>query len=419
MARTLLIISGGIEAVPGIRLAKRMGLNVVVSDINPKAPGFAFADDHILASTYDVEQTVDAALKYDRSNRNIDGVICIAADVPLTVASVASALGLPGIPVRSAALAASKMAMKESFSDAGIPTPWFGAIESLEHLEEVVEDKGFPLVIKPVDSRGARGVLRLTDGVDLKWAFEHSLRFSPSSKVMAEEYLEGPQISTESMLLEGEGVTPGFIDRNYEYLDRFAPYIIENGGQQPSRLPEDDRASVSRVAESAGRALGIENGVVKGDMVFTSEGPKVIEIAARLSGGWMSTDQIPLGTGVDLVGCAIRLSLGEEVAPEELIPRYRRGVAIRYFLPEPGKITEIGNLDLFRRLPGVHRLCLFSSVGDVIEPVTNHTKRAGFVITTGETAEKAVELASKIIKDLSIRMDVHKCQALSSTQPFT
>ena len=409
MARTLLIISGGIEAVPGIRLAKRMGLHVVVSDINPEAPGFAFADDRILASTYDVEQTVDAALKYDRSNRKIDGVICIAADVPLTVASVASALGLPGIPVRSAALAASKMAMKERFSDAGIPTPWFGAIKSVEHLEEVVEDKGYPLVIKPVDSRGARGVLRLTDGVDLKWAFEHSLRFSPSSQVMAEEYLEGPQISTESMLLDGEGVTPGFIDRNYEYLDRFAPYIIENGGQQPSRLPGDDRASVSRVAESAGIALGIENGVVKGDMVFTSDGPKVIEIAARLSGGWMSTDQIPLGTGVDLVGCAIRLALGEKVAPDELMPRYRLGVAIRYFFPEPGKITEIGNLDEFRGLPGVHRLCLFSSVGDVIEPVTNHTKRAGFVITTGETAEKAVELASKIIKNLSIRTDADKC----------
>ena len=102
MGKTLLIISGGIEAIPGIKLAKAMGLHVVVSDINPKAPGFALADDCIIASTYDADETVAAAEKYDSSVRRIDGVICIAADVPLTVASVAFELGLTGIPVQSA-----------------------------------------------------------------------------------------------------------------------------------------------------------------------------------------------------------------------------------------------------------------------------------------------------------------------------
>jgi len=402
MGKTLLIISGGIEAIPGIKLAKAMGLHVVVSDINPIAPGFALADDCIIASTYDVDETVAAAEKYDSSVRRIDGVICIAADVPLTVASVASALGLTGIPVQSATLAANKMAMKECFSDAGIPAPWFSAVGSVEHLEEIVAEKGYPLVIKPTDSRGARGVLRLAEGIDLEWAFRHSMQFSPSSQVMVEEYLEGPQISTESMLINGQGVTPGFIDRNYEYLHRFAPYIIENGGQQPSRL-NDDRASFSKVAEMAGRAIGISNGVVKGDMVLTPQGPKVIEIAARLSGGWMSTDQIPLGTGVDLVGSAIRLALGMEVNPEDLKPRCQNGVAIRYFFPEPGIITDISNLKKFQGASWVHRLCLFANVGDVIEPVTNHTKRVGFVITTAKTAKIAVDLAVRVTNEVKIR----------------
>jgi biotin carboxylase len=403
MGKTLLIISGGIEAVPGIKLAKAMDLHVVVSDINQKAPGFALADDRIIASTYDIDETVAAAERYDSSVRKIDGVICIAADVPLTVASVASALGLTGIPVRSATLAANKMAMKECFSDAGIPAPWFSAVGSVEQLNEIIAEKGYPLVIKPTDSRGARGVLRLTEDIDLEWAFGHSLQFSPSSRVMVEEYLEGPQISTESMLLSGRGVTPGFIDRNYEYLHRFAPYIIENGGQQPSRLNEDERASVSKVAEMAGRAIGIRDGVVKGDMVLTPQGPKVIEIAARLSGGWMSTDQIPLGTGVDLVGSAIRLALGEEVDPEDLKPRCQNGVAIRYFFPEPGIIADISNLKEFQDVSWVHRLCLFANVGEVIEPVTNHTKRAGFVITTAKTANKAVELAARVTNGVRIR----------------
>jgi biotin carboxylase len=403
MHKTLLIISGGIEAIPGIKLAKRMGLHVVVSDANPNAPGFALADDCLIASTYEVDATVAAAEMYDHSVRRIDGVICIAADVPLTVATVASALGLPGIDVQSAALAFDKMAMKECFSNSGIPIPWFSPIRSLEHLKEIVADKGYPLVIKPTDSRGARGVLRLTRDIDLEWAFKHSMQYSPSSRIMVEEYLEGPQISTESMLLDGQGVTPGFIDRNYEYLDLFSPYIIENGGQQPSCLQGEDKAAVSRVAEMAGRAMGIKNGVVKGDMVLTPQGPKVIEVAARLSGGWMSTDQIPLGTGVDLVGSAIQLALGEEVDPEALRPRYQNGVAIRYFFPDPGIITDIDNINEFKAMSWVHRLCLFAKVGDVIEPVTNHTKRAGFVITTARTARLAVELAARVTNGVKIR----------------
>jgi biotin carboxylase len=403
MSKTLLIISGGVEAIPGIVLAKKMGLHVVVSDMNPNAPGFAVADDHIIASTYDVDQTIVAAEKYDRSIRRIDGVICIAADVPLTVASVASAMGLPGIPVAAAVMATDKMALKESFSNAGIPIPWFCAVKSTEDLCQLVETRGYPLVIKPVDSRGARGVLRLTKGIDLEWAFNHSMQFSPSSQVMVEEYLPGLQISTESMLFSGQCETPGFIDRNYEYLDRFAPYIIENGGQQPSCISDEKREEVSNVAERAGRAMGINEGVVKGDMVLTAQGPKVIEVAARLSGGWMSTDQIPLGTGVDFVGSAIRLALGEEINPDDLRPRFRNGVAIRYFFPEPGVIKEINNLNEFRSQPWVHRLCLFEGVGDLIEPVTNHTKRAGFVITKAKTADMAVELANRVTREVTIR----------------
>jgi biotin carboxylase len=403
MNKTLLIISGGIEAIPGIKLAKKMGLHVVVSDMNEKAPGFAYADDRIIASTYDVEQTVSAAREYHRSVRRIDGVICIAADVPLTVASVASCLDLPGIPVQSALLAANKVDMKECFAKAGIPIPWFSRVDSLEHLREIIKDRGYPLVIKPTDSRGARGVLRLTSGVDLEWAFGHSLQYSPSSQVMVEEYLTGPQISTESMLLDGQAETPGFIDRNYEYLDRFSPYIIENGGQQPSNLSDRDRQRVCHVAEEAGRSLGIKNGVVKGDMVLTPRGPKVIEVAARLSGGWMSTDQIPLGTGVDLVGSAIRLSLGEKVMPGDLRPRYGKGVAIRYFFPAPGRITGIEDLERYQKMPGVYRLCLMANVGDTIQPVTNHTKRAGFVITTAETARMAVDLAERVTRGVTVR----------------
>ena len=398
--RTLWIVSGGAEAVPGIQRARAMGLHVVVSDMNPAAPGFAAADEAVVANTYDVDETVAAAVAYHRTKRPIDGIMCMAADVPLTVASVAAALNLPGIPVEAARLAADKLAMKQAFARAGIPIPWYQAIASIDELRAAIAERGFPLVLKPVDGRGARGVLRLTGRTDLAWAFAHATSQSRRGGVMVEEYLAGPQISTEGLLVAGEGTTCGFIDRNYEHLETFAPYIVENGGEQPSALPLPAQRQISNVAMDAGRAMGIVSGNVKGDMVWTDRGPYVIEIAARLSGGWMSTDQIPLGTDVDLIGCSIRLALGEKVPAEDIRPRWHRGVAIRYFFPSPGRVTAIEGAEAFARVPWVHRLGFFVEPGELVQPITDHTKRAGFVITTGATREEAVDRAQSVVVEV-------------------
>ncbi len=400
--RTLWIVGGGAEAVPGIQRARAMGLRVVVSDGNPAAPGFAVADEAVVADTYDADATIAAAAEYRDRTRRIDGVMCMAADVPLTVARVASALGLPGIPIDSARLASDKLAMKQAFQRAGIPIPWFQAIASRDELTCVVADRGLPLVLKPVDGRGARGVLKLTGRTDLAWAFAHASSQSRRGAVMVEEYLAGPQISTEGLLVDGVGTTCGFIDRNYEHLDTFAPYIVENGGEQPSALPAAAQRQIGAVAMDAGRAMGIVSGSVKGDMVWTERGPYVIEIAARLSGGWMSTDQIPLGTDVDLIGCAIRIALGERVPAEDIRPRWYRGVAIRYFFPPPGRVSSIDGADAFANVPWVHRLGFFVEPGDVVQPTTDHTTRAGFVITTGATRDEAVGRAESVLDAVRI-----------------
>lgn len=399
--KTLLIISGGLEAVPGIKRAKEMGLYVIVSDLNPNAPGFKYADDILLASTYDIGRTLSQVRKYNSTHR-IDGVICIASDVPLTVATIAQDLHLPGITVETANLASDKLKMKNRFVNEDIPIPWFSVVESLDHLKDIIYKKGFPLVLKPVDSRGARGVLKLDKNVDLEWAYNHSKSYSNSSQVMIEEFLVGPQFSTEALIVNGHGCPIGCSERNYDMIEMFSPYIIENGGQQPSSISLEEKEKVEDLAIKAGLALGVVNGVVKGDMVLTKSGPKVIEIATRLSGGWFSTDQIPLATGVDLIENAIRLSLGEKINTEELKPKYQRGVAIRYFFPEPGVVKEILNVNKYENKEWVYKIGFFIKPGDIIEKVTNHTKRAGFVITTGSSKDEAVGHAEEVIDNIKI-----------------
>ena len=402
MGKTLLIVSGGIEAIPGIHTAKGMGLHVIVSDLNPQAPGFVIADDQIIACTYDVEETVQKAKNYHKSVRKLDGVMCIASDIPFTVASVAAELGLPGIPVESAHLASDKMAMKEKFAADGVAIPWFSEIKSRNELEGIVDSQGLPLVIKPVDSRGARGVVRITEDVDLNWAFKQARKNSPTLRVMVEQYLSGPQISTESMIVNGVAYTPGFSDRNYEFLETFAPYIIENGGDIPSHIPDNHYEAVYEIVEAGARSMGITNGIVKGDIVVENGKAHIIELAARLSGGYFCTHEIPLNAGVDLVRESIKFAIGEPINPEDLKPKFNRPVSQRYLFPQPGRVVAINGVDAVANRPEISLCEVRVKVGDIIGPIHNHPARAGVVITHADTQTEARQAAVAAIKDIQI-----------------
>src|SRR5471032_2246952 len=201
--KTILIISGGIEAVDAARRAKELGHYVVVSDRDTTAPGFQYADSCLIADVYGATETAAAAERYHRKIRKIDGVICVAADAPITAATVAQRLRLPGLPIHVAELACDKLAMKKCFVSAGVAVPWFAEVRTPQELQRVAIERGRDLVIKPVDSRGSRGVQRVAQVEDLSKAFLFARSHSPSERVMVEQYLSGPQVSTESVIVNG------------------------------------------------------------------------------------------------------------------------------------------------------------------------------------------------------------------------
>ena len=403
MDKCILIISGGIEAAEAAQRAKQMGLFVVVSDRDARAPGFAFADSCLLTDVYGPEETAAAAERFSRKVRRIDGVICVAADAPLTTALVAERLGLPGISSESARLASDKMAMKRCFTAAGVPVPWFKEIVTVHELQRIVIERGPDLVIKPVDSRGSRGVQRLARVGDLSGAFLFARAHSPSQRVMVEQYLSGPQLSTESLICDGRTYTPGLSDRNYEYLERYAPYFVENGGDLPSRLPIVQQAKIKEVVQRAAAALGIRNGTVKGDIVVHQGEPYVIELAARLSGGFFCTREIPLNTGVDFVGCALRLALGETVTEKDALPKYLMAVVQRYAFPPPGRIVSIEGAEEARAIAGVEDVVITARTGDIIASAGDKRPSAAMVLAKGPSREHALKAANDALACLRIQ----------------
>ena len=402
MGKTLLIVSGGIEAADAARRARDLGHYVVVSDRDPEAPGFKFADSCLIADVYGASETAAAAERFSRKIRKIDGVICVAADAPVTAATVAQRLNLPGMPVATAQLACDKLAMKRRFAECGVPVPWFADVPTPQALQRIAVERGRDLVIKPVDSRGSRGVQRVARVADLDKAFLFARQHSPSERVMVEQYLEGPQVSTESVVVNGRCFTPGFSDRNYEYLERYAPYFIENGGDLPSHLPAEVQAKVKVAVAKAAAALGVTNGTVKGDIVVHDGEPYVIELAARLSGGFFCTREIPLNTGVDFVGAAIGIALGEPVAPEELEPKQFTPVIQRYAFPKAGRVVSVAGAEEAREVAGVADVIVTAKPGDIIPAAGDKRPSAAMVLTTGASRDEALKAANDALACLKI-----------------
>ena len=213
--------------------------------------------------------------------------------------------------------------------------------------------------------------------------------------------MSGPQLSTESLVVNGEVFTIGFSDRNYEFIDKYAPNIIENGGDLPSCLKENEQLMIKNTVEKTAKALNIRNGVIKGDMVLSNNKPYIIEVAARLSGGYFCSHEIPLNTGVDFVGNAIKLALGEEIDKSNLIPKLNNPVSQRYFFLNPGRVTKIEVPSWIKDDKRVVMCEIRIKVGDIVPKVTQHPSRAGVVICTEDSLIKAKKKTEKVIKTTS------------------
>lgn len=407
MVKTLMIIGGGVEQVPAYEIAKKRGLQVVGTDMKLDAPALAFADHVLQVSTRDAEQTAEMALKFHKKHP-IHGVMTIANDVPYTVALTANTLGLHSISLDAARCASDKYLMKKKFKEHKIDCPWFSEVESVDHLKQLTQDRNRKknYVLKPVDGCGARGVLLIDDQVDLKWAYKESKSWSKSGKLIIENFISGLQLSTESFIISDSCYTPAIAERNYSRLNEFRPNIIEDGGTIPAQITERQRLAIDRLVLDGARALGITSGIVKGDLVIDDDGnPYIIELAARLSGGWLATHQIPAATGVHLVDAVISYALNETVSSDDLTPKWQHATAIRYWFPDSGKISIIRGEEKLKTIPGMLKYGFFRKPGDFQPKVHTHPDRFGFVIVEGKTRSEVMGHVKKAITSLTVEVE--------------
>ena len=149
-------------------------------------------------------------------------------------------------------------------------------------------------------------------------------------------------------------------------------------------------------------SLGINNWVAKGDIVVSNGQPYVIELAARLSGGYFCTHEIPLNCGVNIVEAVIRLALNESVSPLSLKTRFLKPVVQRYIFPKPGRVVSIEGVEEVRSWDGIDMCEIRCEIGDLVEKTTCHPSRTGVIIASGEIVEEVRDLAERAISTIKI-----------------
>jgi biotin carboxylase len=400
--KTVLFVGAGLHQRRAIEYARMRDLRVIAVDGNEDAPGLLLADAGEVLDFADIDAIADLGRRYA-----VDGVLTISADraVPI-VAAVAERLGLPGIGIETAHRMTNKVAMRRRLADAGVAQPRFAAIRGLAEADAALAEVGLPAVLKPADSGGQRGLFRIESRGDVERHLHAALAESPTHEAILEEFVDGLELNGLAVARNGEVTLLTLSDRLRPPGVGFGVGWIH---VYPSSLFADALEEAERVAVSAVRALGLENGMSFPQLIAAEDGRVLaVEVAARVPGGQMA-DLARHAVGIDVVEIALRQALGEAV-PDELIERrFDRPLAIRFLTASPGplpvgRVLRVGPLDGAREATGVLDAQVFIEEGEVIRPVRVDADRRGYVIATGPTSVLALEAAEAAARLIPIEV---------------
>lgn len=387
MTATLLVVGAGREQLPAYRMARRLGLRVLASDRDPHAPGVALADGFAPISTHDLAGN----LAFARA-QGIDGVmtLCSETAVPV-VAGIAARLNLPGIGDETARRATNKNAMRAALKAAGVRAPPSREVADLEDARDFIAEHGLPVVIKPSDGSGQKATVLLQDTEQLAPRVAEALALGGDGRAIIEGFVPGLEINVTAVVREGEPCFTSFSDRITAPLPHFG---IALRHVSPPDLTPAGLAEVEAVARRAIQAIGLREGIAYPQILFDGTRAWLIEIAARIPGGFMAEVAL-YRSGIDLVEVAILQALGrpcELAALRRLEPRPALVVDFITRLDVPGALERLGRvsgLEAAAQCPGVEQVFFGLSPGDPVPDLTHSGARFGAVLASGAHRQDA------------------------------
>lgn len=376
-----------------------------------------YVDEVVVADTSSIDDTLSAAKAVAAAeSAPIDAVVTFAEAAVPSAARVAAEFGLPGVSERTAHLARDKYLMRAAFAEGGVAQPRFALAGSLEEAVKAADEVGFPMVLKPIIGTGSMYVRSVATMAELEehfdviregaWAgftydpLHDSAMRSYGGGVLAEQFVPGPEICVESLVVAGTTHVLAIHDKPLPT----GPTFEEVYACTPTRLPAKTVERIAAAVRDVHEAMGILTGPTHVEFrLADGVEPVVLEAAARMGGGPIYRSVL-LSTGVDLVEAALDLALGRtpEIAPREVA----RPIGFWNIFPErAGTLSEIVGLDRAAADPRVDEVEIYRHLGDHLEVPPRTFQGHGHLIFKVNDVDELDPVFDELVSTLRLRTD--------------
>ena len=393
-AKSILVFGCGELQQSIIGRAHKKGLFVV--GIDPCEDAFCKddVDAFEVVGGQDFEGTCAVVEKYD-----IDAIVTAATDKPLVMmARIAEKYGFPFFSVDTARWSTDKYQMKQRFLEGDVPCAKGRLVKSVEETDDMV----FPVIVKPRDNSGSRGVKLCRTSEELIASMDEALEYSKLDSVLVEEFIEGQEYSIEGLHYDGKSEVIQFTEK--ETTD--FPYNVELGHKQPANLTDDQKDAIREIVCKISFALHFENCPSHTELKINGRGIFVIETSPRLGGDFITSTLVPLSTGINMEDQLLNIALGESV--DTMTGRVDRASGVEFFQFPEGIVHSVDESLLAKvaKTPGVFIADLKLREGDGVHPITSSLSRYGEYVVAGDSYGGICTVINQVLDDFKGLIDI-------------
>lgn len=391
----ILVIAGGKWQVPIVKKAKEMGHYVICSNLYKDSPAFEFADVGVVANVLDKEKNLLIA-----KNNDIDAVITDQSDIAVpTVAFVAEELKLRGIGVETATRFTNKYKMREAVSkslDLSMKFKYcINKLDATDFFNEYGKS-----IIKPLDSQSSRGVHIIDSVRDLDNYFDDTIQYSNNDKaIIIEQYIDGVEFTVDGIKTNKEYITLAISEKeHYSYNSSIANKLLfskYNNSYDYKRLAEVNQ----RIVE----ILNLPFGLTHAEYKYYNGDFYLIEIAARGGGTRISSDIVPIMSGIDSNELLIDIVTGVDVNIKK--KKSYDFAMLGFFDFKPGRIVDITGIKEVRKINGVVDAELEVEVGQYLNNAKDDRSRCGYYIIYANTYKELQSLETNVKDIVKVRTE--------------
>lgn len=390
-----MVLAGGNDQAALMKELRRYfhgDVELILLDTTKEVKAFPYADRFIQVDTSNPESELEAARR-----EKVDYILTACGDSPLlTMAYVSAKLGLPCyLTEEKTRDLTNKIYMKRKMAENGIPTAKFIYVDSIDDDIDT-SSLQYPLIVKPVDSNGSKGVKKVFEEKELKKLLSEAFHYSRSKNAIIEEYKEGTELSVDVYIERGEAKILSVTTSNKirENEDSFT--ILQS--EFPPKV-EYSKDKVREICQQIADVYELKDSPLLVQMIVGTGEYNVVEFSARMGGG-SKYHLINVLSGIDIMKVYVEMVMGEK--PHVEPKRQWNNALMNYVYCKPGIFVELKNFEELKQNGLIYSYFTYKMPGAVIEKSNTSSDRVAGFLVVGNSEEEVKEKLSRANNQLQV-----------------